>query len=185
MLKVEDSIDYIYLVNDQLVFGKDFKLIPPKTFSSVLDLIIYLAKKELEVLFYLNYDLNNNYVFTIPSQKIGKYRIEVIRDKNYRELSLSGQVIQQPLIRLGSLHSHHKLEAVFSIEDDLSDFNSPPGLHILVGEFPNLIIKSSFVLNQMRYYVNPISVLDYHYLHCYQENKVKELYKVISSNLIR
>lgn len=182
-LKAVVNVDYINVVDRGVILGADFKKIPQDIFSKILDLVIYLSKKELEVLFYLNYDYDYNYVITIPKQVIGKYRIEVDRGNNYKEIDLEGNVIEEPLIRLGSFHSHHYLDSIFSLEDDISDFNSPPGLHILIGNYPNFSITSCFTINRARYYINPISIIDYSHNHCYEENLVKDKYKAISINL--
>lgn len=185
MLKVSSGLDYLRVVDGGVVLGQDFKKIPREIFSHLLDLVIYLSKKELEVLFYLNYDYSNNYVITIPPQIIGKYKVEIYRESNCKDIDLEGNEITQPLIRLGSFHSHHYLDSIFSLEDDISDFSSPPGLHILIGNYPNLYLASSFTINRTRYTINPISVIDYSHNHCYEEHLAKAKYKAISKNIRR
>lgn len=185
MLKVSNSLDYINLINGGVVFGNDFKKIPKDYFAAVLDLMIYFSKKELECLVYLNYNSNNDYVITIPTQRVSKYRIKVNRESpNFKEIDLlTGNVIRPGLVRLGSIHSHHTFKANFSIEDDISDFTSPPGLHILIGEFPQLAIKACFALARTRYSINPCNVIDYTDSHSYSLSSSDNLHNVIKQQI--
>lgn len=190
MVKVKDqSLDYFNLVDKKgIVLGVDFRSIPEAIFSNVLDLVIFYSKLRLEILFYIYYDSNNNYVVTVPRQKVSEYRIKVLSrdDKGYKEIDLlSKKVVNiNNLLRLGSIHSHHELRAEFSIDDDISDFNAPPGLHILLGEFPNIKVVTSAVILNKRYYLNPSSIIDYsaaHYL--YPANQ--KIDKAITEQLIK
>lgn len=190
MVKVKDqSLDYFNLIDKRgVVLGVDFRSIPETIFSNVLDLVIFYSKLRLEILFYIYYDSNNNYVVTVPRQKVSEYRIKVLSrdDKDYKEIDLLSKKVVNTnnLLRLGSIHSHHELRAEFSIDDDISDFNAPPGLHILLGEFPNIKVVTSAAIFNKRYYLNPSSIIDYsaaHYL--YQANQ--QIDKAITEQLIK
>lgn len=186
MLKVCTSLDYINIVSNGVVFGSDFKKIPRDYFAAILDVMIYLSKKEVECLFYLNYNNAKEYVITVPTQKVSKYRIKTDLDSlNHREVELlTGEPIKFGLTRLGSIHSHHIFKSDFSIEDDLSDFKNPPGLHLLVGEFPTLAIKASFAMSKTRYSINPCNVIEYSDTHIYEAFKAEKMYNAIKQQII-
>jgi len=190
---VNTSLDYFTLqdissTRKNIILGKDFKLIPENIFSNVLDVVIYYAKQRLEVLFYIYYDHNNNYVITVPRQKVNEYKIKVFDRTdiiNYQEVDLiSNKIVNtNKLIKLGSIHSHHVLKAEFSLDDDISDFNAPPGLHILLGEFPNIKVITSIAYMNKRYYLNPTSIIDYSAIHYLDSNK--KIDDAISKQIIK
>ena len=163
MLKVkESSIDYFKLEENRITLGKDFKLIPKDIFFEVLNLFCYYAEQKLEVLVYINYQQNTkNYVITVPTQRVSIYDIKVDRtSKDYKEVNLLTGELEKNLVRLGSIHSHHILSTKFSSDDDLNDFSNPPGLHILVGDYPFLELVCSVVINSTRYYIEPKDILE-------------------------
>lgn len=180
MLKDVSNLDYFDLTSNKIILGEDFKKIPSSIFSKVLNYIIHFSLHRLEILFYIYYDCNKNYIITIPKQRVSEYKIIVCqRDlAEYCEMDIQTKRIIETnrLCRLGSIHSHHVMSTRFSLDDDLSDFSAPPGLHILLGDFPSIQILSSVAVMSNRYYLKTKDVINYTDKHYYEEITNKDIY---------
>lgn len=181
MLKVDRSIKYIEVPKlGTPNLGADFKPIPPHLFSQVINLFIYYSLLKVEVLVYIYAKLIStgyDYVIGVPTQQVSEYRIDV--KASGKVLDITTGLELPNLIKLGSIHSHHSMDCVFSTTDDISDFSNPPGLHLLFGNFPNIQLIGSLVANNLRHYISIKDVVKYTESHIYDEplESIKEIIK--------
>lgn len=139
------------VVNNDIEIGNNYVPVPKEYWVAVVNLFIYYSKLKVECLTYLNKDIHTGeYLVTVPRQSVTMYRIQVKDQLNQVDL-LTGKPVRKAVVKYGSIHSHHSMSPEFSTYDDQSDFNNPPGIHIVVGNYPELLINCSIVVNSKRY----------------------------------
>jgi len=146
-------------IKDKKLVLSDYKLIPAFLINKVVDLFNIYAEQSLECLVYINWVKEGEYIFTIPKQTVSIDTIKVDNQLDQINL-LTGEVITTPLLKLGSIHSHHYMPPEFSYTDDLSDLNSGTGIHIVLGYYPKWEVNCSVVKNSKRYLVNMSNLLE-------------------------
>lgn len=131
-------------------------------FYASLNLFFYFAHQGLEVGTWLFiHKESQQLALAVPRQEITTYAIYT-HSLECIDLLTSKPINHSEYIKVGSYHSHHKLATIFSFDDDESDFSSPKGIHLLIGNIVNkhnFIIKASYVESSKRFYFDPSRLL--------------------------
>lgn len=136
--------------------------LPSHLFGACLDFFIDLAKKELEGIVLIALEPKTlKYRIIVPTQKVTNRQV-TYKSRLPKKDILTGKQITEHLMIIGDFHSHHKMLAEFSSEDDASDLTSAgEGLHYLFGNYPNIKLKCSLTKDGIRYNLQPKQVITY------------------------
>ena len=151
-------------VDNQGVFLIDNSInkLPDCYFYASLNLFFYFARQSLEVGTWLFlHKESQQLILAVPRQEVTTYSIYTY-SLDCIDLITGKPIKHSEYFKIGSYHSHHQLATIFSFDDDESDFYSPKGIHLLIGNIVNehsFFIKASYVESFKRFYFQPNMLL--------------------------
>ena len=136
--------------------------LPDCYFYASLNLFFHFARQGLEVGTWLFlHKESQQLVLAVPRQEVTTYAINTYSLDSI-DLITAKAISPSDYLKIGSYHSHHSLATIFSLDDDESDFYSPKGIHLLIGNIVNehnFFIKASYVESLRRFYFDPSRLL--------------------------
>ena len=151
-------------VDNQGVFliGNSINKLPDCYFYASLNLFFHFANQSLEVGTWLFlHKESQQLVLAVPRQEVTTYAIYT-HSLDCIDLTTGKPIKHGEYFKIGSYHSHHQLATIFSLDDDESDFSSPKGIHLLIGNIlseHSFSIKACYVESFNRFYFNPSILL--------------------------